>query len=366
MDFNIEITDFPSVVHKNIYFGARGITPLEQSLTFTTDPDLRTSCIEFYHFLMDMLSDMYNNPERYYLPVRMLENYCNGQKVNGLKQKYPSKTKNILAQTGSVVHGYLVLLYSLVQFGELKNNILTVSNDNLSIIHKRVSSSLSPISLDQRLDALKNIGLSNNNGEFISLHYPNMFRAMNALAKKAEKLSGFDFFAFCNLEFRNLNSKYTPTYEDYFKPLYSSLRKHANTLHVYAVENRMIPSINTYWKVDYKYKGVKVMFLASHDCNLVVGIIGTYASDDPNLINDRLAKESPEFQTLALRNLWRCNACATTHLGSMITVLGKKQRVCYGGQIAFKWRNPSDSDLEHIKKLIQFRLEIIDELKKKK
>lgn len=365
MDFNIEITDFPSVIHKNIYFAARGVTPLEQSLTFITDLDMRISCIEFYNFLMDMLLDMYNNPELYHLPVRMLENYCNGKKINGLKQKYPSKTKNILAQTVNIVHGYLVLLYSLAQFGDLKNNILTVSKDNLDIINKRVSSSVSPISLDKRLDALQNIGLSNKSGELISLRYPNMFLAMNALAKKAEKLSGFDFFAFCNAEFRNLNSKYRPSHEDYFKSLYSGLRKHANTLHIYANENRMAPSINTYWKVDYKYKGVKVMFLSSHDCNLVVGIIGTYSSDDPNLINDRLAKESPEFQKLALRNLWRCDACATSHLGCIITVLGKKQRVCYGGQIAFKWNNPSDSDIEHIKKLIQFRIEIIDELKRK-
>jgi len=101
-----------------------------------------------------------------------------------------------------------------------------------------------------------------------------------------------------------------------------------------------------------------------HESMLDVRIIGTYNWDDHTLINSRLERESPEFQKQALRHVWRCNACATTHLGMFVTVLGKRQRVCGGGQIGFRWYNPADDELEYIKKLIQLRIEIIDEIKK--
>ena len=65
------------------------------------------------------------------------------------------------------------------------------------------------------------VGFVRNENEITSIHFPNMFPALCALAKQAKKWSGFDFFAFRNLDFRNLNGKYKPTYDDYFRPLIS-------------------------------------------------------------------------------------------------------------------------------------------------
>ena len=96
MDFTREIADFPSAVHKNIYSTARGVTPPDKSITDISDSALRSSCVQYHGFFMDMLSDMYDNADKYYLPVMELEAFCAGRKINGLKQKFPSKTKNIL------------------------------------------------------------------------------------------------------------------------------------------------------------------------------------------------------------------------------------------------------------------------------
>ena len=92
MNFNIELTEFPSAVHRCIYAAARGITPLERSLSFVTDSEMRSSCAAFHGFIIDMLSDMYDHPEAYDLPVGELEKFCDGKKIIGMKQKYPSKT----------------------------------------------------------------------------------------------------------------------------------------------------------------------------------------------------------------------------------------------------------------------------------
>lgn len=369
MNFKTELTVFPSAVHSCIYSAARGITPLEHSLTGVSNPDMRSSCEAYHGFIMDMLSDMYDNPLAYGLPVSLLEDFCGGSKVNGMKQKFPSKTKGILAQTRNAVSGYIMLLYKLARSGICNGDKLTVPADVLAQIGKATSSSVSPIPLDVRLKALERAGLTAKGGVFTGTRYQGMFPAMCELAGKADKTSGFDYFAFTTLEFRNIEKTYKPVYEDYYNPLISKQREYAYLLHDYAVENKMKPTVNTFWKVDYKYKGAQVMCVGSegdHERLLDIRIVGTYNWEDSALINNRLAKEPPEFQKNVLRHIWRCDACSTSHLGMFVTVLGKRARVCGGGIIGFRWRNPGDEDLAVIQKLLKFRCEIIDELKIKK
>jgi hypothetical protein len=137
----------------------------------------------------------------------------------------------------------------------------------------------------------------------------------------------------------------------------------AYALHRIALDNDCRPVISTFWKVDYKYKGTQVMCVDSLEGNLDIRVTETYSWDDPALINDRLAKEPAEFQKYALCHVWRCVACATTHLGQFVTILGKRQRVCGGGVIGFHWRNPSGEDIRALDRFVRLRCEIIDEIK---
>ncbi|MFV0400816.1 MAG: hypothetical protein ACK5LX_09410 [Oscillospiraceae bacterium] len=366
MDFTVERTDFPSAIHKNIYFTARCVTPLEYSLPGVEDEALRESCRQYHAFVMTLFSDMYDDPGAYELPVGQLEEFCCGRKINGMKQKYPGKAKSVLAQMRNSVHGYLYLLCILGKNGELHGEVLTIPPEAMAEAKKRVNTSVSPIPLEKRLRALERIGLAKTEDGFVSTHYPSMFPAMCGLAAKGEKYSGFDFFNFCNADFRNLATKYKPSYEDYFRPLPRELRERAIDLHGFALENKLRPVIGTFWKVEYKYRGVQVMCIGSAgDCEskLDVRITCTYSWDDPALINDRLAAQPAEFRQYALRHVHRCNACSTNHLGRFVTVLGKRQRVCGGGVIGFRWGNPSDGDMECIRKIIELRREIIDEIK---
>lgn len=366
MDFSMELTDFPSTVHKNIYYIGRGIVPIKRSTEYIDMPDLYASCEEFHAFVIEMLSDMYDNPEEYHMPVMELENFCGNKKINGMKQKYPAKTKKILAITRNSVISYIKLLCLLGMHGSINGDELIVSISDMTQIEKNVSSSISPISLDDRFKALSRLGLLYNNESLVSKKYPNMFDAMHALATKVDKLSGFDFFSFSTLDFRNLKESHKPTHIDYYDTLISSQRDQAYHLHDYALQWKLIPSINTFNKVDYKYKGLQVMCISSqgdHERMLDVRITCAYRWDNQDLINKRLEKESQEFQKQALRHVWRCDACATTHLGMFVTVLGKRQRVCGAGLIGFRWQNPKTDELELLKRIIQLRCEVIDEIK---
>ena len=369
MDFNVDQTVFPSTVHNLIYSTARGIIPLETSLSVITDGEMRSSCTAYHGFIMAMLSDMYDNPNEYHLPVMLLEDYCKGQKINGLKQRFPSKTKGIIAQTRNAIKNYTMFMHLLGTHGKMEGDRLVVSSDILTEYDKSLRGSVRPVSVDNLFESMTRVGFVRNGNEITSIHFPNMFPALCALAKQAKKWSGFDFFAFRNLDFRNLNGKYNPTYDDYFRPLISDQKKRAYELHNFAVFQKAKHTISTFWKVDYKYKGAQVMCISSQanlgEHTLEIRVMGTYNRDDPALINDRLMKETPDFQKNVLRHVLRCDACSTSHLGMFVTVLGKRQRVCGGGAIAFKWKNPNDDDMAVIKRVIGLRCEIIDELKKR-
>ncbi len=364
MDFTKELTVFPSAVHRIIYSDARGLTPLARSLESVADPDLRASCEVYHLFLLDMLSDMYDHPEAYHLPALELETFLDGRKLNGVKQKLPAKTKGILSRTRNAVHGYQVLLCMLGLFGTPRGRALVVSERDIPVIAKRVNAPVSPIPLERRLEALRRVGLTQTEDGFRSELHPDLFPAMCALAKRTGgKLSGFEFFAFQNAEFRALGGKYRPAPADYYQPLVRARREAALALDAVAARNGLRPVISTFWKVDFKYKGVQVLCVNSYEGELDVRVTETYHWDDPALINDRLARESAAFQREVLRHVWRCDACATTHLGRFVTILGKRQRVCGGGVIGFRWRNPSAEEIRTIERLIELRREVVDDLK---
>ena len=365
MIFTRELTEFPSTVHRNIYSAARQLTPLGRSLGTIENGALKASCEMYHAFMLDMLSDMYENPEAYGLPVMLLEDFLNGRKLNGVKRKQPAKTEKIRSQTHNAVNGYQVLLCMLGRNGEPHDNKIQLPPGTLDAVAKRTSSSSSPIPLKTRLNALTRAGLVQEGDSFISTRYPDMFAGMCALAAASEEMNSFGYFAFQNLEFRSIGLKYKPTYEDYTNPLIAERRMIADEIDAYARKLKAKPACNTFWKVDYKYKGVQVMCLEAERGDLGIRITGTYGWDDPALINRLLEQESPELQRYLLRHLWGCTGCSTSHLGVFVTVLGHKRRVCMGGGIGFRWINPIHEDMASIRKCLEVRCRIIDELKMK-
>ena len=59
--------------------------PLSRTLEAVSEPALRESCIELHSFVLDMLSDMYEHPEAYYLPVMKIEDFLDGKPIHIVK-----------------------------------------------------------------------------------------------------------------------------------------------------------------------------------------------------------------------------------------------------------------------------------------
>lgn len=200
---------------------------------------------------------------------------------------------------------------------------------------------------------------------FFSSKHPKMFPAMIALAKKTKgTYSGFNFYLFLKSDFRNIMKEYHPTAEDYFAPLSEERKKIGLYIHELALKLGCKIDISTFLKVNYKYKGAQVMLIDTKDGTLDIRITEVYSWDNQAMFTDLLDKQSDEMKHHADRHLWRCTACATTHVGTMIEFLGRHNRVCGGGQIGFVWNNPITADDEKIQYFLNTRCQIIDELKK--
>ena len=361
MDFTVELPAFLSVIHRNIYLAARRLTPLERSLAGVQDEALQASCAAYHGFVLDMLSDMYENPHAYGLPAGELEALLQGKKVNALRLTNPEQTKALQWATGDSLVIYLQLLCLMGQLGTCVEPGLLLSAAEMETVVKQVTAVHSAVSAQSALTALERVGLVWDGVRLVSQRHPGMFAGMCALARSAQKLSGFGFFAFCNCEFRNIIKPYKPVFEDYIQPLYEESKHAAEKIRAAALALDLKPIVSSvFWKLYYKHKSEAVLTLDMENQWLSVHVTGVYGHHDLSWMEEKLAAESPAFQQYILRHLQRCVACTATHLGRHITLLGKRQRVCGGGGIAFIWREPGEEDMAAIMKCIAFRKAIID------
>jgi hypothetical protein len=84
-------TDFPSYVHKVIYLNALRQTPIEKSLAYVEGIDsiLIESCREYFSFIMDMHSDMYDDPVVWGMNPGEYDEFLGKRKEKDMRQKLP-------------------------------------------------------------------------------------------------------------------------------------------------------------------------------------------------------------------------------------------------------------------------------------
>jgi len=70
--FDVNQTEFASDYQREVWKIGTHIVPLEVSLADVTDPEVRDGCTQIYQCTMQILADMYKNPDNY-APVRPLD-----------------------------------------------------------------------------------------------------------------------------------------------------------------------------------------------------------------------------------------------------------------------------------------------------
>ena len=356
-------------MHSNIYTYARRILPLSRTLDAVQDPAMRKSCAALHGFVMDMLSDMYDNPEAYHLPVMKWEELLGGKTLDAVKRDYPKKIKAVHSRTTHVASQYMGFLWWVGQKGRIENDAFLISAEDLQSVSKKFSSNTSPIKLEKRLEALNRTGLMTeflptNEYLFVSKNYPDMFPALHALPH--ENLSMLDF--------RSISGKYKPTHDDYFYSMITEQRERAYELHGYAIERKMRVSLNANWGVLYHYKSKHVMTIRTNDDVkrfVGVSVIGKDRTDPHTVIDEYLVKEPKDLQEQAQRRMSGCDTsqcimCSTYCSGKYVTVLGKQHQICGEGSIFYDWREPMAADMGRIKRLIDIRCEYIEKMRAEK
>lgn len=378
-------SEFPSYVHKNIYLTALRQTPLETSLqdVVRLNSNLVQSCREYYRFVMDMFEDMFENPDEWDLKAGEYDSFLNGKKENAMKQKQPSKTKSLRSKARGGVFSYLHFLKSLGHIGIWNGQTLFFPLEKYRInqryydktLDSKMKNLFNEIPYQKRKDALKRVGFSIAEKEegvvITSERYPSMFYAMSELAKSSEKVKTFGEHNFFHCEFRQIFHGYTPQYEDVIQSLRKEQRDVIDKVHALAEGMKLRSSCTTYWKINYHFKGKHVMCIDTDDRfenrkglfnSVRIRVNGTDHGEVEYL--DKIAEEAEDFQRYFMQHLNYCSACSTSHLGGKRNVLGRNVRLC--GQPSFQIVNATDSDLDYIKKMIEFRKDIILLEKRKK
>ena len=304
MNFNIELTDFPTVLHENIYTRARRFMPLlSHKKILEIIP--QEQWVLLHGLVMDRLSDMYQNPEKYKLPAGKLEKFLNGRELHIARKEETAKYKKLFKEITSSVSKQLELLAQ-----------------EINIAHSELQPAISKIPLFHRLT------------EDYRCILPNW--------------------------------KYKPTHDDVFATLFAGQQVLAYELHKFAMGYKMRTSPNANWGIVYNRNGNQVLTIAAGGdtgIELSVKVMAKNKNDDITVLEYALSKEPQEFQDTAFGHMSGCDAnrcthCSTFYSDNYVTILGKRHQMCGAGIISYNFYKPNSTEMAMVKRLIEMRCEV--------
>jgi len=303
MDFNLELTDFPSVMHEKIYSCARQLMPLLNHNAIA-EP-IRESWLALHGFMMDKLADMYDFPDKYKLPYGKLEKFLDDRDIHDVKREAMVKLKSINSETTHAVTKHMATLKQ------------TISENHPEM---RLAMEAMP-------------------------HWNGVMCDYRSIAPKY-KPTHDDYFAILFKVQREL------AYELHH---FITVRK-----------IRISTSANWGVLYHYKGKHVITIKTGEdNSIGLSVRIAGKDKTDDAAALDAALKKEPQDFQEKALGLLSGCDAnrcisCSSYSSGRYVTILGKQHQMCGEGVISYIIDKPISDDMTIIKRLVDMRCESID------
>jgi hypothetical protein len=392
MEFDKNNTEFPTMLHRDIYMTALRMTPPEISLAEIdkTDPDLAKSGCEFYSFMIELLSDMYNDPHLYGMTPGAYEEFINWGKYHAVKRYQPKNALLFFDQSGAELSSYLDFLKEIAIRCKIDNRSCILSANDFEQIKKY---SFLPtrkreraIPIETVIEMFKKMGLifqRNDDGciTVINKKYSNMFKSMSALAKAADNSiknpvsKSAKYYYVVNydyLEFRQIFKNYWPDYNDVTRFLPDDDCTMVKDLHMIAKEYNMSETYSYYGgyaSINFQYKSKPIMHIwldnTSKEPNraqkkwiryIIVSIRGSSRSEYLH----KVECYGEDFVKYFRRHLNYCVCCNPDHVvgrSGIRQILGKNVRICSdpGGII----KKPTPEDLPYIKKYIDLRIEEI-------
>lgn len=362
----------PDRVREKIDLLMQQVTPIETALSEMgiESKELLDSCKEYHSFICEMLEDMYSYPLEYGFVPGKLEAFLDGKEINSFKLTQPTKIKALLTEADDGPYSYYRFLYEVAIRAEQRKMNLFISQKKYEEIRIQFDNYMKPqkknknflVDYDIRLAAFTRNGLivkeADNGVEISNNKYPQMFGALLALAESVASVKTFGMQGFYHCEFRMITSRHKPDFNDILQPLSVNNKEMMIKLNEIALQGKMSPSYNTFWKVNYKWKNRQVMQFSITGKELTVTVTGAVDEEQRKLLTEYVKDEEPAFVTFIQDNLKACTGCAYDHIGVIVDVFGTPRRVC-SNAISVRVRNPEEKDVEFLIKFIEYRKKLI-------
>lgn len=389
IQFDKNVTEFPTMLHRDIYMRALRLVPPEISLAEIEkeDPEMAASGREFYHFMLELYGDMFCNPEIYGMTPGAYEDMAQYRKWRYLRLR-AKNFDDYFCLSETQIASYVRFIHEMALFCHMSEGCFYLTYDAFEKAKdlKRVTpvykqKSLLPIQMV--IKNLERVGLEIlDNGEKIQViceKYPNMFLAASVLRKTVEdtiqnpvsqKLKYYFAEFMDTLDFRLLKEPYYLDFEDHIRYLSDKDREAVIHLDALAKEYKCRPDYKNC--LEYKYKGKYVMSVWTHGlyheptrqhntwrryvrCRVAGPVNSSYL--------EQVEKEGDDFKRYFMRHLNRCNGCTPAHLNSQNAIkkiFGRNIRFC-SADIATEIAGLTINDLPYIRRFIEMRIREIEE-----
>lgn len=350
MLFDKNKKDFPSEVHKRIWYFGTHILPLDVTLPGevrnSLPPELTESCEQMQRYFLHLFGDMYENFDLYkpqpLRTFRLFIDFC------------------LLGQTDG--DGLVIDRLAFDPFLKKVERSKAFKDD------KKLG-----IDFKYRWKLFERTGLilkdQNEKVKLTNHLYPKMFYAMYEMAQISvkEKVSMANSFTYC--DFRKLCKNYRyDKYENALIFLGEEDRISAGLLDSIAQKYKMSRSINSGhcpgYGVTYKYKKNRLMILNCLGNEILICIRIPFPLSDAARLDPFFAwieQDSEELKKFFLKNIHRCCRCNLNCGGYTIQIYGKTNKICHF------WNNAMDlekqvlrGDIPLIDKILQYAIQYLE------
>ena len=285
MIFDRNTTEFPTMIHRDIYMKALRLIPPEVSLAELekTDPIMAASGREFYNFMLELYGDMYCNPEAYGMTPGVYEAFAAGRKWGNIRLRLKDSCDHY-DLSGAQISSYENFIREIALYCNISDGCCYLTYDDFEKVKdlKRITAVKGQhllLPIETVMKNLERVGLYFcDNGkriQVISEIYPNMFLSASALKHAVEdtintpvskKLKYFFGEYIDTLEFRLLQGIYYPNFEDQIRSLSDKDREAVIALDALTKEYKLRPNYKaSLLGYEYKYKGKPMLGVGTNN-----------------------------------------------------------------------------------------------------
>ena len=329
MNFDVNQTEFTNDYQRIIWQYGTHIVPPEVSLADVEDEETCEGCMQIYNCTMEILEDMYNNPEEYIERPRW---YAGDYLVWLLNKSKPIKHHR---------YEYERYLQKIPQFGfEYDADLNTWSNDRYPLFCE---------------------------------YFP---RLVSLVKERKRNLGGY----LDRRDFRLFAKRITLSIDDLLRPLSDTERRKFIELHEYAIAKGMKAEMKDPYTFRYTYKKIYSLILQ----NLPARISVPYRLDNGKHVSSQferfidVAESQPDNDALILyiqNNIGICDGCRyraegrkkpNERCGTWINIRGTKRLSSMCGAAISKYHRGkpylvyTDEDIQMLKRMIDIRLIQLD------